>query len=165
MKKCIYLTLCVFFLTNCNHFTSNIKHVKNSVLDFDQSSTIGEVLDNYKYFTHTEWEEFTTEQGKEVVQFFGYYEYTRDAIWWSGPKDDPNSYKLFVYGFDVEIHENKTGTISGIVSIQFLMNKDRRADADGATFNVAFVGHKGYSDERTISCNQCLSKIYANKEL
>jgi hypothetical protein len=165
MKKFIYLILCISLLTSCNHFTSNTKLVKNSFLDFDQSATIGEILDNYQYFTHTEWEEFTTEQGKEIVQFFGYYEYTRKAIWWSGSKDDPKSYRLPTVYFDVEIHEDKTGTMSGIVSIQFLMNKDRRVDADGHSFNVAFVGCKGYANENFISCNQCLSKIYANKEL
>ena len=167
MKKFIYLILCICFLTSCSHFASNTTLVRNSFLDFDQSATIGDVLENYKFFVETDWNEFTTEQGREVVEFVGHYEHTRKAIWWNGPKDDINSYRysVFEYGFDVNIDENKMATRSGIVSIQFLMNKDRKEDANGHTFKVAFVGHKGYSDEGLVSCDGCLSSIYSNKEL
>jgi hypothetical protein len=47
--------------------------VKQSVFKDEASMKIGEALDNYKYFKKTEWTEFTTKQGKEVVEFNGYY--------------------------------------------------------------------------------------------
>jgi len=164
-RKFIYLISSICFLTSCTHFASNTKLVRNSFLDFDQSATIGEVLENYKYFVETGWNEFTTEQGREVVEFVDHYEYTKKATWWSGPKDDINSYRCFVYGFDVNIDENKMATITGIVTVQFIMNKDRREDSEGHTFKVVYVGHKGYSEERLVSCDRCLSSIYRNESL
>lgn len=163
IKQSIYVILCICLLSNCTHFTNNTDLVKNSFLDFDQSATIGEVLDNYQYFTETEWNEFTTEQGKEVVEFVGHYEYIDKAIWWDGPKDDPKSYRYVEFIFDFEIGDNKMATVSGIVTIQFLINKDRREDSDGHIFKVAYVGKKGYSGENFISCDECISKIYMNK--
>jgi hypothetical protein len=149
MKKYVFLSLCVFFLTSCDFisntksdfinntksdFISNTEFVKQSFLDFDQSSTIGEVLDNYRYFTNTEWEEFITDQGKEIVEFKGYY------------TDD----------FDNDL----------VVRIQFRMNRDRRIDDEGHAFNIAYVGRTYYQGSTTeSSCSNCLSKIYKNAML
>jgi hypothetical protein len=77
----IYYTLCavsLFSLAGCEFF-SNIEFVKGSILDIDYSLSIGDALDNYKYFTSTEWKEFETSQGREVVEFKGYY-FKNDVI-------------------------------------------------------------------------------------
>jgi len=36
----------------------NVNTVKNGTLNFDNSITVGEAFDNYKYFRKTKWEEF-----------------------------------------------------------------------------------------------------------
>jgi len=59
---------------------SNTELVQNSILqDVDYSISIGDALDNYKYFTNTEWREFTTSQGREIVEFKGHY-FKNDVI-------------------------------------------------------------------------------------
>jgi hypothetical protein len=51
----------------------NIDVVKKSILsDLDDTLSIGDAFDQYKYFTKTEWKEFKTAQGKEVVEMTGY---------------------------------------------------------------------------------------------
>jgi hypothetical protein len=72
-KKCIALLTTVMLFASCNYF-SNTEYVKNAILyDVDYSISIGDALDKYKYFTKTEWEEFTTANGREIVEFKGYY--------------------------------------------------------------------------------------------
>lgn len=78
-KKPIYLFISILLLTNCSSFLSNTEYVKDAVLDIDYSLRIGDVFDNYKYFKKTEWKEFNTKQGKEVVEFNGYY-YQKNII-------------------------------------------------------------------------------------
>lgn len=50
---------------------SNISQVKNGTLALDKSLTIGQAIDNYKYFSKTKWETLTTENKKKVVQVSG----------------------------------------------------------------------------------------------
>jgi hypothetical protein len=52
----------------------NIGLVKRGILtDVSLSITVGEALDNYKYFKKTTWREFKTDNGKIVVEFVGNY--------------------------------------------------------------------------------------------
>lgn len=73
LKKSAYFLMYVVLITGCNLFLSNTEYVKNSVWMTDYSMKVGDALDNYKYFTKTEWKEFTTDRGKEIVEFNGYY--------------------------------------------------------------------------------------------
>jgi len=152
MRKFIYLILCVSFLTSCNTFTSNIRLVRNSFLDFDQSTTIGEALDNYQYFIKTEWTEFTTEQGKEVVEFYGYFE---DRV------EYKEGMQSFGYPFNLEIIDGFVEE-KGIVLIQFLMNKDRMLDDEGHRFKVVYVGHIE-NGRKMLPVKRFLPDIYNNK--
>ena len=45
-----------------------ISEVKNGVLNFDKSLTVGDAFDNYKYCKSVKWESFETENGRDVVQ-------------------------------------------------------------------------------------------------
>ena len=49
--------------------SSNISLVKNGIMEFDKSTTLGQALDNWDDCSDTRWESFTTKNGKEVVQF------------------------------------------------------------------------------------------------
>ncbi|NIA10462.1 MAG: hypothetical protein GWP10_12220 [Nitrospiraceae bacterium] len=68
------LSCIVFFLLvtlgACSN-SSDIDLVKNGVLDFDKSLTIGEAFENYKYFTDVSWKAFKTENGRRMVQVSG----------------------------------------------------------------------------------------------
>jgi hypothetical protein len=60
----------IVLFTGCNSNTSIVK--KSILIDIDHSLSIGDALDKYKYFTRTEWREFKTEQGRNVVEFKGH---------------------------------------------------------------------------------------------
>ena len=78
-KVCFGLLVSSIVFYGCNSFLSNTEFVKKSVFEDDYSISIGDALDNYEYFTHTEWSEFTTPQGREVVEFKGNY-FKNDVI-------------------------------------------------------------------------------------
>jgi hypothetical protein len=68
-----WVVIGIILFTGCNYL-GDIGMVKRSILsDLDHSITIGDALENYKYFKKTEWTNFTTEQGRKIVEFRGYY--------------------------------------------------------------------------------------------
>lgn len=67
----IFTSLLVF--SSCENPFGNVALIKKSVYGDNKSLTLGDALDNYKYFDKTEWSEFTTKQGKEYVNFTGNY--------------------------------------------------------------------------------------------
>lgn len=70
VKDLAFLFIFSLLLTSC---LSNTEFVKESILEDDYTLKIGDVFDNYKYFNKTTWEEFTTQQGRDIVEFNGYY--------------------------------------------------------------------------------------------
>ncbi|MFA7446103.1 MAG: hypothetical protein WCY89_09165 [Flavobacteriaceae bacterium] len=73
LKNSVFLQIGIIFLFVGCGLLSNTNLVKDHVDDLDPSLTLGEALDNYKYFIKTEWKEFTTQRGQEMVEFNGYY--------------------------------------------------------------------------------------------
>jgi len=71
----VVVVVVILALALTNSFSSETKTdiIKKSILDIDYSISIGEALDNYKFFTKTEWREFTSTERREVVEFKGYY--------------------------------------------------------------------------------------------
>lgn len=65
MKKLLIILSAIVFLNGC----SDIDNVKSGVMDFDQTITVGEALDNWKSCRKTHWEEFETDNGVKVVEF------------------------------------------------------------------------------------------------
>lgn len=59
----------VLLMTGCSD--NKISVVKNGTFPFDKSLTVGQAIDNYKYFKKTKWETLTTENKKKVVQVIG----------------------------------------------------------------------------------------------
>lgn len=67
----IFTSLLVF--SSCENPFGNVAAVKKSVYGDYKSLTLGNAFDNYQYFVKTEWREFSTVQGREYVEFKGYY--------------------------------------------------------------------------------------------
>lgn len=63
----IILTVTLFCLAGCDV----VSQVKEGVLAFDKSVTVGQALDGYQYFTSTNWSSFETSQGKTIVECSG----------------------------------------------------------------------------------------------
>ena len=45
--------------------------VKNWTLELDKSLTVGQAIDNYKFFKKTRWEAIKTDNSRKVVHIFG----------------------------------------------------------------------------------------------
>lgn len=69
MKEAIMATLCATCIAGCGGSTGDISAVKNGLLDFNKTLTIGQALDNWKNCQKSEWSEFTSDNGVKVVQF------------------------------------------------------------------------------------------------
>ena len=48
---------------------SNIEKVKNSVINFDKSITIGQAFDNWNNCKNKQWNKFTTDNQRQIVEF------------------------------------------------------------------------------------------------
>ncbi len=68
MKK-LFASVCIgsaLFFSGCSD--NKIKEVKNGVLDFDKTLTIGQAFDNYKYCKNVNWKSAKTDNGRDFVQ-------------------------------------------------------------------------------------------------
>jgi hypothetical protein len=66
------MTAACVFLSGCGN--PDIDNVKNGTLGNFKNLTIGNALDNYKYFTDTNWRFLETDNGKRIVEFKGIYD-------------------------------------------------------------------------------------------
>jgi hypothetical protein len=69
LRSLFALVLLVAGLSGCSD--SGVSTVKNGVLDFDKSITIGQAFDNYKYLKGVAWRSFTSDNGRDVVEVTG----------------------------------------------------------------------------------------------
>lgn len=151
MNRCFIILLVTLLLSSCNTSNSNVDMIKKStILDFP-GMYLGDMLDNYKFFTETEWSEFSTPQGEDIVQFVGRYINTEDSIF----EDYYPERKNFI---DVR---------KGYITIQFTIYKQEMDD--GTNFEIAYVGTKRDSAEYNSTSESeqwsIISKISNNKPL
>ena|SRR2546426_425784 len=72
ISKFLVPVFVTFMLTACGTARGNdVSLVKTGYLSFDQSVTVGNALDKYKYFKTTEWKSFITKKEQHVVEFNG----------------------------------------------------------------------------------------------
>ena len=78
MKRLSFTLLGVLtlLLAGCSK-TDPIMLVKNGTLDFDKSVTVGNALDNYKYFSNQSWRSFVDDQKRTVVEFTALFDYNK----------------------------------------------------------------------------------------
>jgi len=81
-NRLILWTVVVFFLLTTVGFSSdkNISLVKNSVLTFDKSLTIGEAFESYSFFKSVKWEAFKTDRNRQIVKFIGTFDNGRELL-------------------------------------------------------------------------------------
>lgn len=141
--------------------------VKSAYSEDYPGLSFGAMLDNYRYFTSTEWREFTTSQGKEIVEFIGRYDTPKDSITIYNVENPTPQ--------DVIIHKNSSGdyivvrrALRGFVKIQFTIYKYE--DSDGNSLEISFVGSK-FDDEKKYPSSskkkqwEIIDRISENKKL
>ncbi len=100
-----------------------IATVKDGTLNIDGSTTVGNALDNYKYFRSTGWKEFEDQQRRRVVEFNGKIDAKSTIKKWLQSR----------YSEDVINKLTPKNISSDIdVNLQFLVNTDNE------TFKLAY---------------------------
>lgn len=66
MKRVVLGVAIASLLAGCG---SDVDIVKGGVMDFNQTTTLGKVLDNWKSCQNSKWDAFETENGIRVVEF------------------------------------------------------------------------------------------------
>jgi len=110
MKRLILGFLAILLMVGLNGCSSDIDIVKNGTLKIDNSLTVGEAFDNYKYFSSTSWKTFKTSNGRKVVEV----------------KCKLTNEWLKIHGLEGKIKNY-------IMIVQFVINKDN-------SFKIASVG-------------------------
>ena len=114
-------------ISGINEVTGDVAFVKNGILEFDKSITVGEAFDNYKYFKNVKWEAFTSENGRRVVQVTGELDIDRMptlsflknegikkiyAIFQFVINRDGESFKFHTLGFKLVLNDGTVKTAS-----------------------------------------------------
>ena len=104
--------------------TDPLELVKTGTLEFDNSVTVGDAFDGYKYIKNPTWTTFQTDQGRTIVQMSAGVD----------PKDYSGTMIPGVWEIDDQTaaYLNKNGKFT--YKVQFAVGKD------GKTFSVHFVG-------------------------
>ncbi|MGD9686837.1 MAG: hypothetical protein AB7U43_07695 [Desulfobacter sp.] len=64
----ILFTLLSLGILGCNKIGGgDVSLVKDGMLEFDKSLTVGKAIDNYKFFKKTDWKSITTDNGRKIV--------------------------------------------------------------------------------------------------
>ena len=135
MKK-KYLTVIIFFtsilLTGCG---SNVDMVKDGVMNFNKTITVGQAFDNWNNCKSSNWEEFETDNGMKIVQF-------------TCSSKDVKEFMNIVKGFLPE-NEQKEASYLDVKSdtqiFQFSINKDDTFQIDNVQNETVWNDGKKYS--------------------
>ena len=127
----------------------NIDIVKSASLKIDSSVSVGNALDNYKYFSSTSWKEFEDEQRRIVVEFNGRIPLDTIISNISGGSD-----KNVVDKFLSRYPDFKSGAT---VRIQFLIDADRK------NFKVGYSCVEVNGGKRCEGDYDNIKDLYANK--
>lgn len=147
---------------------SNIEIVKNGYLDFDKSITVGRALDNYKFFKSTNWDEFESEQGRDIVEFNGEIDLLKVAenalnipgLYGDGfgrpsffDMRDKDKMKLCLNNKDNCI----LSTIRYVITLQFVINKNN-------TFEIIHISHSYNGIDIPQNINQ-IHELFKNRNV
>ena len=126
----------------------NVNLVKNGTLNFDNSITIGEAFDRYSYFSSTNWKDFETSNGRQVVEVEG----------------------VFTDNYPALKQWQEQGVKKLTLVVQFKINKDDTFEI--AALAMTATNEEGETKEMDIGSNlsqgqlmQFLKELYNDKPL
>jgi len=136
----------VLVLAGCG---GDVDLVKGGVMDFNQTTTLGKALDNWKSCESRDWEGFETDSGIKVVQFTCQHkvsQYMDKAKILLSKKDQSNADHLNV--------------ASNIQTFQFTVNQDDTFQADNVQVKTTWEDDTYFDDSQTPV--EQLETAYAN---
>lgn len=129
--------------------TGNISMVRNGVLELNKSLTVGEAIDNYKYFTSTYWESGTSDNGIAFVNANGVVDMDTLPVAADWKKDGLTEVELC---FQFIINRDGTTFELGAFSMKVTNKDGQTEDRDGAQMGLSQLEVLG-----------ALKEIYANE--
>jgi hypothetical protein len=147
MKKMLAVSLFILALSGCG---SDTDKVKNGILEFNKTITVGQALDNWKSCENRSWEEFSADNGTKIVQFTCQHtvsEYMNKAKTYV-----PEEVKNGALYLDVA---------SNLQTFQFTINKDDTFQIHNVSIEMVWAdGEKSESQQAPM---EQLEMAYANK--
>jgi len=99
----------------------DVTMVKSGILELDKSTTVGQAVDKYKYFTQVTWEKAVTENGRRIVTFTG--EMGKEAL--TAPDGLSEVQKAIWENELATLNETYESKLVGYTIIQqFIINQD-----------------------------------------
>lgn len=134
MRKTLLIVSVVIALVGCE---SDLDSVKNGVMEFNQTTTLGKVLDNWKSCEQRNWEEFETDNGVKVVQFSCYHKITQ---YMSKAKS--------LLSQEEQAEADHLDITSNVQTFQFTMNQDGSFQIDNVQVKITWKDGKSFEDSQ-----------------
>jgi len=134
MKKILLALPFALILSGCG---SDVDLVKDGVMDFNQTTTLGQALDNWKSCKETNWEFFETDNGVTVVQFTCNHKVS----------DFIAKAKSFLSKKDLE-EAPYLDILSSVDTFQFTLNQDDSFQIDNVQVETAWEDGTKINDSR-----------------
>lgn len=132
--------------------------VKNGVLELDRSVSVGDALNDYKFFKKTSWKSFVAEQNRRIVEFSAQFDFDKFA-----GTSIPEAKKSVLSPAMVSKSKQKLNGVEISYVVQFSIAKK------DSSFDIAFsaleIEKKGRSDKETFpeKGNSILKPVFFNK--
>ncbi|AZR82346.1 hypothetical protein [Thiomicrospira sp. S5] len=132
MKKAFLASTLAILITGCSNSDTDI--IKSGVMDFNQTTTLGQVFDNWNSCKNKNWAEFETGNGVRVVEFkcshdvSNFFNEVKSLL----PKEELSTY-------------NEKGILdiaSSIEVFQFTINKDGSFQIDNVQSTTTWTDGK-----------------------
>lgn len=158
MKKVLFAIPLALALTGCG---SDIDLVKGGVMEFNQTTTLGKALDNWKSCESREWEEFETDNGIKVVQFTCQHKISQymSKVKSLLSEEDMSKAKSLL-SEEEQAKANHLDIASNIHTFQFTINQDDTFQIDN--IQVKTTWQDGTSFEDSQKPLELLEMAYAN---
>lgn len=158
MASLIIIFVIFLSFAGCSKIGDDISLVKNGILFFDKSLTVGQAVDGYKYFKTRTWEKFTADNGRKVVQFTGTIDMDNSEIKTKyAERYAENRVEQSNYQRSEKEMVNYLRFSSEKVIIQFLINVDNTFENNA----ISAIGTK--EDGTTQETRMSIGDIYNNK--
>jgi hypothetical protein len=145
-------------LTGCG--SSPIDQVKNGIMDFNQSTTVGQAIDGWVDCVGSEWTSFETDNGATVVEVMCPNAYNDEQPLVQAMEEIMESFR----GDPNQQHDIEQYFIDSVTTkFQFTVNLDD-------TFETTYIGlniiwDDGKSHEQNLPITAALEGVYQNKSI
>jgi hypothetical protein len=168
MQKLLFLVAAIVLLFGLNGCANDIDNVKDGVMDFDKTLTVGEAFDNWKACNKSQWNSFETDNGIKVVEFKCEEDMrnkSKEMIEFvkkiNAEKNTQNRNSIYSIYYDLGDNYSPLSMTSKITSFQWTINKDNTFQLDNVQAERRWEdGTKNKWSEKPM---EAMKAVYSNK--